>query len=46
MKTSSKRKRKAIPIHKEVREVKYRQRVEEDSTKYTRKVKHRNCYES
>lgn len=42
MKTSSKgRQRKAIPLHREVREPKYRQRVEQDQTKYTRKVKHK-----
>lgn len=41
MKTLSKRKRKAIPVHREVREPKYRQRVEQDQTKYTRKVKHK-----
>lgn len=29
------------PIHKEVRTPKYRQRVEEDKTKYKRKKKHR-----
>lgn len=42
MKTLSKgRRRKAIPVHKEVREPKYRQRVEPDETKYTRKKKHK-----
>ena len=42
MKTLSKgRQRKSIPLHKEVREPKYRQRVEQDQTKYTRKVKYK-----
>lgn len=41
MKALSKRKRKAIPMHKEVRQPKYRQRVENDDTKYTRKIKHK-----
>lgn len=41
MKASSKRKRKPIPMHKEVRQPKYRQRVEQDETKYTRKIKHK-----
>jgi hypothetical protein len=29
------------PVHKEVRTPKYRQRIEEDKTKYKRKKKHK-----